>query len=95
MPQNVFLLLSKYPLVVSLKNFFKNKAILIIVIGLKNILHWNLVESALDKEDRSVPVYFPFFILFYYYYYLVLHVICLFSSYIYIYIYIYKELPFC
>ena len=32
------------------KNFKTNKAILTIVIGLKNILHWNLVKSALDKE---------------------------------------------
>ena len=31
---------------------------------LKNILHWNLVKSALDKEDRRVPVYSPFFNLF-------------------------------
>ena len=31
------------------------------LIGLKNILRWNLVKSALDKEDRSVPVYSPFF----------------------------------
>ena len=28
---------------------------------LKNILHWNLVKSALDKEDKSVPVYSPLF----------------------------------
>ena len=37
-----------------------NKAVLTIVIGLENILHWNLVKSALDKEDSSVPVYSPF-----------------------------------
>ena len=43
-----------------LKNFKTNKAVLAIVIGLNNILHWNLVKSALDKEDRSVPVYSPF-----------------------------------
>ena len=43
------------------KNFKTNKAILTIVIGLKNILHWNLVKSALDKEDKSVPVYSPVF----------------------------------
>ena len=35
----------------------RNKAILTIVIGLKNKLHWNLVKSALDKEDKSVSVY--------------------------------------
>ena len=39
------------------KKFKANKAVLTIVISLKNILHWNLVKSALDKEDRSVPVY--------------------------------------
>ena len=39
----------------------RNKAILIIVIGLKNILHWNLVKSVLDKEDKSVHVYFLLF----------------------------------
>ena len=43
------------------KKFKTNKAILTIVIGLKNILHWNLVKSALDKEDKSVPVYSPLF----------------------------------
>ena len=37
-----------------------NKAVLTIVIGLKNILCWNLVKSALNKEDRSVAVYSPF-----------------------------------
>ena len=42
------------------KKFKANKAVLTIVISLKNILHWNLVKSALDKEDRSVPVYSPF-----------------------------------
>ena len=41
------------------KKFKTNKAVLTIVIGLKNILLWNLVKSALNKEDRSVPVYFP------------------------------------
>ena len=34
----------------------RNKAILTIVIGLKNILHWNLVKSVLNKEDKSVLV---------------------------------------
>ena len=33
------------------KKFKTNKAVLIIVIGLENILCWNLVKSALDKED--------------------------------------------
>ena len=42
------------------KKFKTNKAILTIVIGLENILCWNLVESALDKGDSSVPVYSPF-----------------------------------
>ena len=42
------------------KKFKTNKAVLTIVIGLENILHWNLVKSALDKEDSSVPVYSPF-----------------------------------
>ena len=31
------------------KKFKTNKAVLTIVTGLKNILHWNLVKSALDK----------------------------------------------
>ena len=44
-----------------LKKFKTNKAVLTIVIGLKNILRWNLVKSALDKEDKSVPVYSPLF----------------------------------
>ena len=39
----------------------RNKAILTIVIGLKNILRWNLVKSVLDKEDKSVLVYSPLF----------------------------------
>ena len=43
------------------KKIRTNKAVLTIVIGLKNILHWNLVKSALDKEDKSVPVYSPLF----------------------------------
>ena len=42
------------------KKFKTNKAVLTIVIGLENILCWNLVKSALDKEDSSVPVYSPF-----------------------------------
>ena len=33
--------------------------------SLENILCWNLVKSALDKEDSSVPVYSPFFNFFY------------------------------
>ena len=48
-----FLLLLRYLPVVS-------KAVLTIVIVLKNILRWNLVKSALDKEDNRVPVYSPF-----------------------------------
>ena len=42
------------------KNFKTNKAVLTIVIGLENILCWNLVKSAFDKEDSCVPVYSPF-----------------------------------
>ena len=42
------------------KKFKTNKAVLTIVIGLENILCWNLVKSTLDKEDSSVPVYSPF-----------------------------------
>ena len=42
------------------KEFKTNKTVLTIVIGLENILCWNLVKSALDKEDISVPVYTPF-----------------------------------
>ena len=59
-PRNVFLLVSRYPCS-KLKKFKTNKAILTIVIGLKNVLHWNLVKSALDEEDKSVPVYSPLF----------------------------------
>ena len=47
------------------KKFKINKALLTVVIGLKNILHWNLVKSVLDKEDRIAPVYSPFLIFFY------------------------------
>ena len=47
------------------KKFKTNKALLSIVIGLENILCWNLVKSALDKEDSSVSMYSPFFIFFY------------------------------
>ena len=42
------------------KKFKTNKAVLTIVIGLENILCWNLVKSALNKEDSSVAVYTPF-----------------------------------
>ena len=42
------------------KKFKTYEVVLTIVIGLENILHWNLVKSALDKEDSSVPVYSPF-----------------------------------
>ena len=44
-----------------LKKIKANKAVLTVVIGLENILCWNLVKSTLDKEDISVPVYSPFF----------------------------------
>ena len=47
------------------KKFKTNKAVLTIVIGLENILCWNLVKSALDKEDSSVSVYSPFINFFY------------------------------
>ena len=42
------------------KKFKTNKAVLTIVIAVENNLCWNLVKSALDKEDSSVPVYSPF-----------------------------------
>ena len=45
-----------------------------IVIGLENILCWNLVKSALDKEDSSVPVYSPLFI--YLFIYLFVTLVC-------------------
>ena len=41
------------------KKFKTNKATLTTIIGLKNILRSDLVKFALDKEDKSVPVYFP------------------------------------
>ena len=47
------------------KKIKTNKALLTVVIGLENILHWNLVNPALDKEDSNVPVYFPFLIFFF------------------------------
>ena len=50
-PWNAFLLSLKYLPVVSLKIFKTNKAVLTIAMGLENILCWNLVKSALDKED--------------------------------------------
>ena len=43
-----------------LKEIKTNKAVLTIAMSLENILCWNLVKSALDKEDNSVPVYSPF-----------------------------------
>ena len=43
-----------------LKKFKTKKAVLKILTGLENILCWNLVKSALYKEDSSVPVYSPF-----------------------------------
>ena len=39
------------------KKFKTSKATLTTIIGLKNILRSDLVKFALDKEDRSVPVY--------------------------------------
>ena len=39
----------------------RNKVIPTIVIGLKTTLHQKLVKFALDKEDKSVPVYFLLF----------------------------------
>ena len=47
------------------KNFKTNKAVLTIVIGLENIFCWNLVKSAFDKEDSTVPCVFPLFKFFY------------------------------
>ena len=44
------------------ENFKTNKTVLTIVIGLENILCWNLVESALERGDSNVPVYSPFLI---------------------------------
>ena len=43
------------------KKFKTNKAILTLVVGLENILGWNLVKSVLDEEDSNVPMYFPLF----------------------------------
>ena len=43
-----------------LKKIKTNKTVLTIDIGLESILCWNLVKSALDKEDSSVPVHTPF-----------------------------------
>ena len=40
----------------------RNKVTPTIVIGLKTTLHQNLVKFALDKEDRSVFVYFSYLI---------------------------------
>ena len=65
MSQNVFLLLSNYLLEVNLKKFKTNKATLTIVIGLNNILCWNLVKFALDKEDKvflCIPPYLIFYL---------------------------------
>ena len=36
------------------KKFKANKVVLTIVIDLDNILHWNLVMSAIEKQDSSV-----------------------------------------
>ena len=61
-----FSALVKISLCGKFKKFKTNKAVLTIVIGLENILCWNIVKSALDKEDSSVPVYSLFFIIFFY-----------------------------
>ena len=45
----------------NLTDWKQEKAILTIVIGLKDILHWNLVKCVLDKEDKSISVYSPLF----------------------------------
>ena len=42
------------------EKFKRNRAVLTIIMSLENILYWNLVKSASDKEDSSVPVYSPF-----------------------------------
>ena len=55
-----FLALVKIPLCGKCEKLKTNKAVLTIVIGFGNILCWNLVKSAFDKEDSSVPVYSPF-----------------------------------
>ena len=47
------------------KEFKTNKTVLTIVIGLENILCWNLVKSALDKEDSSILCVFSLFKFFY------------------------------
>ena len=55
-----FSALVKISLCGKFKKFKTNKTVLTIVIGLENILCWNLVESALEREDSNVPVYSPF-----------------------------------
>ena len=42
------------------KKFKTNKAVLTIVIGLENILCWNPVQSALEREGSNIPIYSPF-----------------------------------
>ena len=51
--------LVKISLCGKLKKIKANKAVLTVVIGLENILCWNPVKSALDKEDSSDLVYSP------------------------------------
>ena len=46
------------------KKFKTNKAILTIVIGLKNTLHWNLVKPLLDEEDTAL-LFIPLYLIFY------------------------------
>ena len=43
------------------KKFKTNRAVLTIIMSLENIFCWNLVKSALDREDSSVPLYSSFF----------------------------------
>ena len=46
------------------QKFKTNKAILTIVIGLKNTLHWNLVKPLLDEEDTAL-LFIPLYLIFY------------------------------
>ena len=59
-PQNLSSLVKIFPCG-RFKKFKTNRAVSTIIMSLENILCWNLVKSALDKEDSSVPVYSPFF----------------------------------
>ena len=55
-----FSALVKISLCGKFKKLKTNKTVLTLIIGLENILCWNLVESALEREDSNVPVYSPF-----------------------------------